>query len=434
MLPSRPARRSRSSDRSRTTRWRCSAATRSPRTSGSSTLTTSWGSRSTRCSVLSPDGGRSRTPGLRGHRRRHVTARRGRRRRHCRRRVRRRRRRPGRSVRSRHLRRGCDATDLHLPGVQEDLVEAILATGTPVVLVLITGRPYALGAFADRAAAVVQSFFPGQRGGQAIAEVLTGRPTLRSSARQHPRRPRRPARHVPVRSARAPVRRLVGGPHPAYAFGHGLSYTSFRWEDAAVTDPDWAVDGFAEVAVTVRNVGERDGSEVVQLYLHDPVAQVTRPVVRLVGYARVELAAGEATRVIFTVPPTSRRSPGPRDAGSSSRGRRAQARTLERRRRGGPAAAPRRRRAGGRPHQAPGHRRPPRGGRPGHHHGARGGEGGMSLERTAVGLGEVGPVQETGAAPAEVAPGAAAPPQDRPTGAADGRADAAPEPSRGALR
>jgi beta-glucosidase len=92
-------------------------------------------------------------------------------------------------------------------------------------------------------------------------------------------------------------------PTPAYSFGHGLSYTTFAWEHAEVLGgADWPVDGEAAVAVTVRNTGSRPGTEIVQLYLHDPVAQVTRPVVRLIGYARVPLAAGASARVTFTVP------------------------------------------------------------------------------------------------------------------------------------
>jgi beta-glucosidase len=103
-------------------------------------------------------------------------------------------------------------------------------------------------------------------------------------------------------------------PTAAFPFGHGLSYTNFEWRDAGVLDPaghlpsdpaepaTWCVDGEVSVQVTVRNTGSRPGTEIVQLYLHDPVAQTTRPVVRLVGYARVPLEGGEAARVTFAVP------------------------------------------------------------------------------------------------------------------------------------
>ncbi|MGN9786208.1 glycoside hydrolase family 3 N-terminal domain-containing protein [Nonomuraea sp. ZG12] len=199
---------------------------------------------------------------------------------------------------------GCDATDLRLPGVQAELVRAVLATGTPVVLVLLAGRPYALGPETDAAAAVVYGFFPGQRGGQALAEVLTG--AVNPSGRLPVSVPRDPAGAPatylsPILGRRSQVSTV--DPTPAFSFGHGLSYTTFAWERAeALGGADWPVDGETAVAVTVRNTGPRAGVEVVQLYLHDPVAQVTRPVVRLIGFARVPLEAGEAARVTFTVP------------------------------------------------------------------------------------------------------------------------------------
>ncbi|MEQ4721838.1 glycoside hydrolase family 3 N-terminal domain-containing protein [Nonomuraea sp. B19D2] len=198
---------------------------------------------------------------------------------------------------------GCDATDLRLPGVQAELVRAVLATGTPVVLVLLAGRPYALGPEFDAAAAVVFGFFPGQRGGQALAEVLTG--AVNPSGRLPVSVPR-DAGGLPSTYLSPPLGRRTEvssvDTTPAYPFGHGLSYTTFAWEPLDTDAAEWPVDGEVTVGVTVRNTGSRSGTEVVQLYLHDPVAQTTRPVVRLVGYARVPLEAGQAARVSFTVP------------------------------------------------------------------------------------------------------------------------------------
>ncbi|TDE88841.1 glycosyl hydrolase [Occultella glacieicola] len=203
---------------------------------------------------------------------------------------------------------GCDAEDLHLPGIQADLVEAVLATGTPVVLVLLSGRPYALGAYAGRAAAIVQTFFPGQLGGRAIAEVLTG--TVAPSGRLPVSVPRNPT-GGPGTYLTAPLGGRSGvsnlDPTALFGFGHGLTYTSFEWSAARVAgtageSADWDVAGEVTVEVTVRNTGDRAGTEVVQLYLHDPVAQVTRPVQRLIGFARVPLESGEAALVRFTVP------------------------------------------------------------------------------------------------------------------------------------
>ncbi|WIB60946.1 glycoside hydrolase family 3 N-terminal domain-containing protein [Curtobacterium sp. MCLR17_007] len=201
---------------------------------------------------------------------------------------------------------GNDTASLDLPGVQRELVEAVVATGTPTVMVLLTGRPYAIGWALDgpgpRPSAVVQAFFPGEGGGLAIADLLTGAAE--------------PSGRLPVSLPRAagaqPYTYLhprLGGPSdvtaadstPVRPFGFGLSYTSFAYEDLGVDDAV-TTDGTFTATVTVRNAGSRDGADVVQLYGHDVHASVTRPVVQLLGYARVEVPAGESRRVCFTVP------------------------------------------------------------------------------------------------------------------------------------
>ncbi|TQE34500.1 beta-xylosidase/alpha-l-arabinosidase [Streptomyces ipomoeae] len=197
---------------------------------------------------------------------------------------------------------GCDAEDLRLPGVQAKLLDALAATGTPVVLVLLTGRPYALGRWNGQLAGVVQAFFPGEEGGPAVAGVLSGR--VSPSARLPVSVPHRPGGQ-PWTYLQPPLG-LVGtasnlDPTPLYPFGHGLSYTKFAWEDFTGGDEPSEIptDGTYDVSLTVRNTGDRAGAEVVQLYLHDPVASVTRPDVRLIGYQRLELEPGEARRVTF---------------------------------------------------------------------------------------------------------------------------------------
>lgn len=197
---------------------------------------------------------------------------------------------------------GCDVTDLRLPGVQGELLDALVATGVPVVLVLLTGRPYALGRWQGRLAAVVQAFFPGEEGGPAVAGVLSGR--VNPSGRLPVSVPRVPGGQ-PWTYLQPPLG-LAGevsnlDPTPLYAFGHGRSYTAFAWEavESGAAQAEIGTDGSYDVSVTVRNTGDRAGAEVVQLYLHDPVASVTRPDVRLIGYQRVELAPGEARRVTF---------------------------------------------------------------------------------------------------------------------------------------
>ncbi|MEU0086608.1 glycoside hydrolase family 3 N-terminal domain-containing protein [Streptomyces sp. NPDC006274] len=195
---------------------------------------------------------------------------------------------------------GCDAADLSLPGVQAALLDALLATGTPVVAVLVTGRPYALGRWADRLAAVVQAFFPGEEGGPALAGVLSGR--VNPSGRLPVGVPYGPGGQ-PWTYLQPPLGLASGvsnlDPTPLYPFGHGLSYTTFAWEAGPPAPSEIPTDGSADVEVVVRNTGDRDGAEVVQLYLHDPVAQTTRPQAQLIGYARVPLAAGAAARVRF---------------------------------------------------------------------------------------------------------------------------------------
>ncbi|KFF99998.1 beta-glucosidase [Streptomyces scabiei] len=199
---------------------------------------------------------------------------------------------------------GCDAEDLRLPGVQSELLDALIATGTPVVALLLTGRPYALGRWHGQLAGVVQAFFPGEEGGPAVAGVLSGR--VSPSGRLPVSVPHRPGGQ-PWTYLQPPLGLLGGAsnidPTPLYPFGHGGSYTTFAWTDFEDGDEGTELstdgDGTYDVSLTVRNTGERAGAEVVQLYLHDPVASVTRPDVRLIAYRRVELEPGEARRVTF---------------------------------------------------------------------------------------------------------------------------------------
>lgn len=196
---------------------------------------------------------------------------------------------------------GCDVVDLSLPGVQGELVEAVLATGTPVVLVLVTGRPYALGAYAERCAAIVQAFMPGEEGGGAIAGVLSGR--VNPSGRL----PIGIPAHVGGQPGTylAPVLAWESDgisnldPKPLYPFGFGLSYSRFSYSDLRISETVIAPDGEVEISARVTNTSDRDGKEVVQLYLSDPVASVVRPLKRLVGFSKIALAAGESAEVSF---------------------------------------------------------------------------------------------------------------------------------------
>jgi beta-glucosidase len=201
---------------------------------------------------------------------------------------------------------GNDSESLELPGRQRRLVEAVAATGTPVIMVLLTGRPYAIGWAVDGGrntpAAVLQAFFPGEGGGLAIADIITGRVN--------------PSGRLPVsmpRSAGAQpysyLHPVLGGPSdvtatdstPVFPFGFGLSYTSFEYS-SLVVDPAVESSGVFTAAVTVTNTGSVRGAEVVQLYGHDVHATVVRPVAQLVGYSRVELGAGKSIRLTFSIP------------------------------------------------------------------------------------------------------------------------------------
>ncbi len=195
---------------------------------------------------------------------------------------------------------GCDATELRLPGMQEELLHALADTGRPVVAVLVTGRPYAIGGVAGRMAAVVQAFFPGEEGGNAIAGVLTGRvvPSGKLPVELPGSPAAQPSSYLRSRNAGLHSGSSVD-PTPLFAFGHGLSYTTFEYSDLVVSADEVPTDGVVEVSCTVRNTGIRAGTEVVQLYLSDPVAQVVRPVRWLAGFARVPLSPGQARRVAF---------------------------------------------------------------------------------------------------------------------------------------
>jgi len=198
---------------------------------------------------------------------------------------------------------GCDAEDLNLPGHQPELVEAVLQAGRPAVLVAVSGRPYALGQYEGRAAAIIQAFFPGEEGGQALAGVLSGR--VNPSGKLPVEVPRH-AGGQPHTYLAAPLGQDSHGvssldPTPAFPFGYGLSYSSFSYETLRASAVEVDTASSVKLTITVRNTGDREGAEVVQLYAADAVASVTRPVTQLIGFARLRLHAGESAEVTFTV-------------------------------------------------------------------------------------------------------------------------------------
>lgn len=201
---------------------------------------------------------------------------------------------------------GNDTESLELPGVQRELVSRVAATGTPVVMVMLTGRPYAIGWALDgaepRPRAVLQAFFPGEEGGSAIAQILSG--AVSPSGRLPVSLPRAAGAqpftylHPPLGGASSVT---STDPTPVRPFGFGLGYAAFAY-DHFMCATEAATGGAFTASVTVTNTSDVAGTDVVQLYGRDVVASVTRPVVQLVAYARVELAPGQSARVEFDVP------------------------------------------------------------------------------------------------------------------------------------
>lgn len=200
-------------------------------------------------------------------------------------------------------------TSLDLPGAQEDLALAIAATGKPVVVVLLNGRPLSIGALQGKVGAVLEAWFPGVEGGNAIADVLLG--DVNPSGKLPVTFPRNvgqiPIFHSHRNTGRPPseeekyTSKYIDVPWtPLYPFGHGLSYTTFAYDALQVASQRVSKDALQQqVSVRVTNTGQRAGEEVVQLYLRDDVASVTQPVRRLRGFQRVALQPGESRTVTF---------------------------------------------------------------------------------------------------------------------------------------
>ncbi len=197
-----------------------------------------------------------------------------------------------------------DSAGLMLPGAQSDLVRRVAETKTPTVVVLIAGRILALTDIVDSPGAILQAWIPGQEGGHAVADVLFGDVN--------------PAGRLPVTMPRAPGQLPLYYNHkpsgaysqfhgdyadlpasPLFCFGHGLSYTRFEYSDLELSSSEVTAEELLEVSCRVTNVGERSGDEVVQLYVRQPFASLTRPVQELKGFARVEVMPGQTRRVRF---------------------------------------------------------------------------------------------------------------------------------------
>jgi beta-glucosidase len=199
---------------------------------------------------------------------------------------------------------GSDVASLDLTGRQQELLEAVAAAGKPVVLVLINGRPLSIRWAAERIPAIVEAWNPGERGGEAVADILFGdyNPSgkLAISVPRHSGQLPIYYNYMPSKSSR----KFVDMPRtPLWDFGHGLSYTKFEYSNLSIEPRQIGTGGSVEVSLEVANAGARAGSEIVQLYINDAVSSVTRPVKELKGFQKIALSPGEKKRVRFILTP-----------------------------------------------------------------------------------------------------------------------------------
>jgi beta-glucosidase len=208
---------------------------------------------------------------------------------------------------------GFDVASFDLTGNQEDLVEAIAATGKPVVLVLVNGRPLSVRWEAEHVPAIVEAWEPGERGGEAVADVLfgdynpSGRLAItipRSSGQLPAYYNSKPSHEYWIKHGWSHDGGYVDMPGtPLYPFGYGLSYTSFSYSDLRVDPGSIEPGGLVHVSVDVQNTGQRAGTQLVQMYLHEHYAPVSLPTEQLRGFERVELQPGEKKTVNLTIRP-----------------------------------------------------------------------------------------------------------------------------------
>ena len=209
---------------------------------------------------------------------------------------------------------GHDVASLDLTGVQEELIQAVFETGTPTVVVLINGRPLSTRWTSEHMPALVEAWEPGERGGEAVADVLFG--NYNPSGRLPISVPRHSGQ-LPVYYNYKPSKAYMimkdGYPlgpgyadmpaTPLYPFGYGLSYTRFEYSNLRIAPAEIHPGGEARVSVDVKNTGERAGVETVQLYVHEKYAPVATPVKQLRGFARVALNPGETKTVSLNLMP-----------------------------------------------------------------------------------------------------------------------------------
>ena len=206
---------------------------------------------------------------------------------------------------------GFDAATLELTGLQQQLVEGVFGTGTPTIVVLINGRALATPWIAENIPAFIEAWIPGEKGGQAIAEVIFG--DINPSGKLTATIPRHvgqlPVYYNYPKSKRHWLKHGWGiayadlDPTPLYSFGHGLSYTKFEYNNLVLDKKEIGPGATAHISVDVKNIGGHAGKEVVQLYIEDVIATVETPVMELRGFDKIDLQPGETKTVTFELGP-----------------------------------------------------------------------------------------------------------------------------------
>jgi beta-glucosidase len=201
-------------------------------------------------------------------------------------------------------------SNIDLYGHEQQLVDAIKLTGKPFVVVLMNGRPLTIPALDAESPAILEAWFPGTEGGNAVADILFGKAnpggklpdTFPQNLGQIPLYYNHDNTGRPPDPTQKYTSKYNDGPFtPLYPFGYGLSYTTFQFSNSSISRSTMSSTGSVTVSVNVKNTGTRTGDEVVQLYIHDPVASLVQPVRRLQGFQRVTLAPGQSTTVKFTL-------------------------------------------------------------------------------------------------------------------------------------
>ena len=202
-------------------------------------------------------------------------------------------------------------SDIDLPGRQQELIDAIKATGKPFTVVLFNGRPLTLSKVAASSPAILEAWFPGVEAGNAVADVLFGKV---NPGGKLPVSFPRSVGQVPIYYNHEPTGRPCDATQkynsryrdipscaPLYEFGYGLSYTTFKMSNLRLSSKTMSQRGSVKATVDVTNTGSREGDEVAQLYIHDPVASISQPVRRLRGFQRLTLDPGKTQTVTWTL-------------------------------------------------------------------------------------------------------------------------------------